>query len=100
LAGEVPREPGSPRILEQALDLGAERLGSRELLLLGEREQLVVRHAAPEEVRHPAGQGEVVELPGPLAEVEELGRDEDGLEPDAERLFERIALAQLLLHAR
>ena len=62
---------------EHALDLRAQRLGLAQFLLLGEGEQFLVGHRAPEEVRQPAGQGEVVELAGLLAEEEELRRHHD-----------------------
>ena len=73
--------------------------GWLSLPLLGEGEQFLVGHRAPQEVRQPAGQGEVVELAGLLAEEQELRRDQHGLEADAHRLLERVLLVQLGLDA-
>ena len=56
---------------------GACRVG--QLALFGEVEQFLVGHRAPQEVRQPAGQGEVVELAGLLAKEQEMRRHQDGL---------------------
>ena len=94
LADEVLGERRRLRVLQHPLDLlrGASS-GCAQLALLGEREQFLVGHRAPEEVRQPAGQGEVVELAGLLAEEQELRRHQDRLEADAHRLLERVLLA-------
>ena len=73
--------------------------GWLQLALLGEGEQLLVGHRAPQEVRQPAGQGEVVEFAGLLAEEQEVRRHQHGLEADAHRLLERVLRVQLGLHA-
>ena len=48
-------------ILEHPPDLGLEHVGLTQLALAGVVEQLVVGHAAPEEVRQPRGQLPVVD---------------------------------------
>ncbi len=73
----------------------AEHVGLAQLLLLGEREELVVGHRAPEKVRQPAGQGKVVELARPLAEEQELGRDQHALQGGPHRRLERVTVRQL-----
>ena len=99
LAGEVLREGRRLRVLEHALDLPAERVRLVQLALLGEGEQFLVGHRAPQEVGQPAGQGEVVELAGLLAQEQEVRRHQHGLEADAHRLLERGLRVQLGLHA-
>ena len=86
--------------LQHALDLLAERVRLAQLALLGEGEQFLVGHRAPQEVRQPAGQGEVVELAGLLAQEQELRRDQHGLEADAHRLLERVTSASSLAFTR
>ena len=71
------------------------RVGLIEFALLGQGEQLLVGHRAPQEVRQPAGQGEVVELAGLLAEEQEIRRTITALEADADGLLERVLLGQL-----
>src|SRR5690606_6196770 len=53
LADEVLRERVRLRVAEHALDLHANRFGIIELAARREREQLVVRHRAPEEIAEP-----------------------------------------------
>ena len=85
--------------LQHPLDLLAERVRLVQLALLGEREQFLVGHRTPQEVGQPAGQGEVVELAGLLAQEQEVRRHQHGLEADAHRLLERVLRVQLGLHA-
>ena len=99
LADEVLGERRRLGVLEHALDLPAERVGLVQLALLGEGEQFLVGHRTPQEIGQPAGQGEVVELAGLLAEEQEVRRHQHGLEADAHRLLERVLLVQLGLHA-
>ena len=99
LADEVLGERRRLGVLQHALDLLAERVGLVQFPLLGEREQFLVGHRAPQEVGQPAGQGEVVELAGLLAEEQEVRRHQHGLEADAHRLLERVLRVQLGLHA-
>ena len=85
--------------------------GWLQLALLGECEQLLVGHRAPQEVRQPAGQGEVIEAAAAvarradsprdesLAEEQEMRRHQHRLEADAHRLLERVPCVQLGLHA-
>ena len=76
LADEVLGEGRRLRMLEQALDLLAERVRLAQLLLLGQAEQFLVGHRAPEEVGEPAGQREVVELARFLAQEQEVRRNQ------------------------
>lgn len=95
LAGEVFGEGGGFRMIEQALDLRAERRGLREFALFGEREQFFVRHGAPEEIGEAAGEREVVEPAGRLAQEEEIGREQNGPEGRADGLLEGALLGEL-----
>ena len=97
LADEVLGERRRLRVLEHPLDLPAQRVRLAQLPLLGQGEQLLVGHRAPQEVRQPAGQGEVVELAGLLAEEQEVRRHHHAQQADADRLLERVLLGQLRL---
>ncbi len=74
LADEVLGEGRRLGVVEHPLDLRAKRLRLAQLALFGEGEQFLVGHRAPQEIRQPAGQGEVVELAGLLLEEQELRR--------------------------
>ena len=60
LTGEVPHEPPRPRVVEHPVDLRPERRRRRQPARARRVEQLVVRHAAPQEVGQPRSQREVV----------------------------------------
>ncbi len=100
LAGEVLREGRRFGVFEHPLDLPAERVRVRcSLPCLGEREQFLVGHRTPQEVRQPRRQREVVELARLLAQEQEVRRHQHGLEADAHGLLERGLRVQLGLHA-
>ena len=79
-----------PRIIEHSLDLGVERFRIGEFALFGELQKLFIGHRAPQEIRQPAGEGEVVELAGLFLEEQKLRRDHHRQQPHADRLLERL----------
>src|SRR5262249_25485628 len=72
LANEVLREGRSLRMLEHALHLEAQSLRLTEFFLFGQAEHALVGRGAQKEIGKPTGQGEVVQLSGPLAEKQEV----------------------------
>ena len=111
LVGEVLDEGLRLRVGEHPPDLPFEVVAGPQLPLAGEREQLVVGHAAPEEVREPRGQLEladrhhlgrllrgvlrILRLVRPPAEFdpeEELRRDEDRFHGELNPALEALAV--------
>ncbi len=98
LADEVLGEGRRLGVLEQG---GSSLLCARDVRVaqfafFGEGEQFLVGQGAPEEVRQPAGQSEVVEFARLLAEKQELRRHHDRHQADAQkRLLEGLFLGQL-----
>jgi len=62
------------------VDLGAEHFGIAQAMLGGECEQLVIGHAAPQEIREARGELEIVQAGFGLDAEQELGRDQDGFD--------------------
>ena len=95
LTSEVLHERVRPRIFDHAADLRVE-VGA-ELAVVGEAEEFVVGHCAPEEVREAGGEFVILKwadlrVVGALfGAEEELGRDEDGFEGEFEALFKGVA---------
>jgi HD-GYP domain-containing protein (c-di-GMP phosphodiesterase class II) len=122
-AAEAPRPPVQKRDLitdvkrqtvlkETTLDLAMQDAGvaqSRRLALcrvarfgaqcgccavFGQGKKLFVGHRAPQEIREPAGQSEVVERSRFLTEKQKLRRCQHSSQPDVDSLFERTPLGQ------
>ena len=60
LSGEVLGQGAGPGVTEHPPGLGSQRIDAPELSGGGQSKELVIGHAAPEEVREPRGQGEIV----------------------------------------
>ena len=63
VAGELGRQAADAVVLQHPPGLGGEHLGLVQVAGRGVGQQLVVRHARPEEVAQPAGQGVVRQRP-------------------------------------
>jgi hypothetical protein len=74
------------------MDLATQDFGIAEAMGERELEQLIVGHAAPEEIREARGELEIVEVAGGLDAKEETRRDEDGFEGELDALVNGIAL--------
>ncbi len=92
LAGEVFGEGLGLGTLQHALDLRAEGRRVGQFPLFSEREQFLVRHAAPEKIGEPAGEGEAIELAGSLAQEQKLRRHHDRAQRQHGPPAQRIAL--------
>ncbi len=106
LAGEVVGQGAGARVFQHAPHLRLQHAAAAQRALAGQAEQLVVGHAAPEEVRQPAGQLEVVQVAHGARVVgtairlnpeEEVRRDEHRLQrqPDAGLEAVAVLLGQL-----
>ena len=97
MPGEVLDESGRLGVGQHAVDLGGENFVLVQLPLIGEFEQLLIRHAAPEEVGEPHRQFVVADRArsrsggcGVFGPEQELRRDEDGLQGDLHGPFKRL----------
>ena len=97
LADEVLGERRGSGAFEHPFDLMPEHVRLIQFLPIGEREQFVVRHGAPEEVRKSVRQRVIIQLPGAFAEEQEIGRDQHALESGPDRLLKRMTRRHLLL---
>ena len=102
LAGEVLDERVRARVVEHAPHLLAQRRGLVELVVDGEREQLVVGDAAPEEERQPRGELDVAQpvdlagrdvVGGALEAEHELGGRENSAQRHLDAGLEAALLA-------
>ena len=103
LTGEVLDETPALRIRQHARDLGAERGGLFQCAFGREREQRIVRQAAPEEIGEAAREFEVVQRPRALGggsgarlrllDENEARRAKHRLKPKSQRVWERHLLA-------
>ena len=101
LAGEVLDEGTRLRVLEHAPRLCFQHVRLLQVCLAGQLEQFLVGHAAPQEIRQPAGQFPVVDrldglgIVGPSVDLdaeEEVRRHEHGLQGQADAGLEAVAV--------
>jgi hypothetical protein len=98
LKGKVVDQSLRFRILQHPLDLGIQVRA--QTTLRGKLRQLVVGHGAPQEIRQPRGQLELVQQPylgavGPVVQFgaeQELGRAQHGLHGQTQAIFARTAM--------
>ena len=64
LMAKMPRKPAEPGILSHAGDLLLEDGRLEELSIVSQREQFVIRHGSPKEIRQAGGQLIGIELAG------------------------------------
>ena len=100
LAREILDERGGLRIVQEPLDLRGKLFA--QLPLLSEREEFLVRHRTPEEIRkarrerefvHRMNRRGVVRLGLNFAAKQKMRRDEHGLQRQLNRLLEAVGVA-------
>ena len=92
LACEVDGESSGLRVVKHPLHLLLEDHRLAELSTCGQLGECVVWRTAPQKVRKPAGQVEVVELAGRGGKVQKVGAAEHRFERDPQRSLDTVAL--------
>lgn len=99
LESEIVHQVRGFGIVQHSLHLGSANGGIGQLMLSGEPQELIVRHAAPEKVRKPGCELVVIEVVSRDAcdvvalDPEQEGRgNENRLQRDADGFFKRVTL--------